>query len=160
MKLKYFINCQNLDEIRRKYKELALLHHPDRPNGDTVTMQFINNEYEYCIKNPFFFNQEHQKHQEKTIHLEQFKDIIDKIICLPGIQIEICGRWIWVSGNSYPVRATLKAAGMKYARKKYQWYWHAPDEKKFRRTKTYSMQNIREKYGSDVIQNDTSKLLT
>jgi curved DNA-binding protein CbpA len=51
MKTKYFEGCTSLDEVKSRYKELALKHHPDR-GGDTKTMQAINLEYESIKKNP------------------------------------------------------------------------------------------------------------
>ena len=52
MKTQYFQGCSSLDEVKRKYKELALKHHPDR-GGDTRIMQAVNNEYDAIKKNPF-----------------------------------------------------------------------------------------------------------
>ena len=51
MNIKYFYNCHTLEEVKRKYKELAMLHHPDR-GGNTATMQEINLEYEEIQKEP------------------------------------------------------------------------------------------------------------
>jgi DnaJ-class molecular chaperone len=45
MKTKYFEGCTSLDEIKSRYKELALKQHPDR-GGDTKIMKVINLEYE------------------------------------------------------------------------------------------------------------------
>lgn len=42
---RYFIGCNNLDELKREYRRLCMLHHPDR-GGDTVIMQAINAEYD------------------------------------------------------------------------------------------------------------------
>lgn len=43
--MKYFTNCRTLDELKKEYRRLAMLHHPDR-GGDTETMKAINNEYD------------------------------------------------------------------------------------------------------------------
>ena len=40
----YFINCKNLDELKKAYKAAAMQNHPDK-GGDTATMQAINAEY-------------------------------------------------------------------------------------------------------------------
>lgn len=34
----YFNNCRTLDELKKEYRRLTMLHHPDR-GGDTATMQ-------------------------------------------------------------------------------------------------------------------------
>lgn len=38
------------------------------------------------------------------------------------IEIELVGSWIWVSGNTYPVKEQLKEAGIFWAGKKKKWY--------------------------------------
>ena len=40
----YFVNCKNLDELKKAYKAAAMKNHPDM-GGDTATMQAINAEY-------------------------------------------------------------------------------------------------------------------
>ena len=42
---KYFDGITTFDELRKDYKRLALLNHPDR-GGSTEAMQQINNEYD------------------------------------------------------------------------------------------------------------------
>ncbi len=37
----YFVNCRNLDELKKAYKAAAMKNHPDK-GGDTATMQAIN----------------------------------------------------------------------------------------------------------------------
>ena len=65
------------------------------------------------------------------------------------IHIEICGTWIWVSGDTYPARDALKALGFHWAHKKQMWHW-TPDTKR-QRTKAMSMEWIRDKHGSLVL---------
>ena len=43
--MKYFTNCHTLDELKREFRRLCMIHHPDR-GGDTATMQQINAEYD------------------------------------------------------------------------------------------------------------------
>lgn len=43
--MKYFTNCRTLDELKKEYRRLAMLNHPDH-GGDTATMQAINSEYD------------------------------------------------------------------------------------------------------------------
>ena len=42
--MKYFTNCSTLDELKKEYRRLAQLFHPDC-GGDTATMQRINADY-------------------------------------------------------------------------------------------------------------------
>lgn len=43
--MKYFASCRTLDELKKEYRRLAMLNHPDR-GGDEETMKAINNEYD------------------------------------------------------------------------------------------------------------------
>ena len=76
MNIKYFYDCHSLEDVKRKYKELAMLHHPDR-GGNTATMQEINNEYEEIQKNPLFdFAKQSEEDQEETAD-ERFGEGVD-----------------------------------------------------------------------------------
>ena len=115
MKTDFFKDCTSLDEVKKRYKELALKHHPDR-GGETATMQQINAEYESILKNPFFsFAEKTEQEQQEFI---KYPEIIDQIIGLQGITIELIGNWIWLSGNTYPHRQQLKQTGFYFAPKK------------------------------------------
>ena len=43
--MKYFTNCTTLEALKKEYRSLCMLHHPDR-GGDTATMAAINDEYD------------------------------------------------------------------------------------------------------------------
>ena len=149
MKTNFFSNCNSLEEVKRRYKELAMLHHPDR-GGDTATMQEINNEYESICKNPIFnFAAQSEQDQEEFI---RYPEIINQVIGLQGIIIELIGNWIWLSGNTYPFRGKLKEIGFYFAPKKVMWY-HRPPEYKSSNKNPKPIEEIRKKYGSDIIEN-------
>jgi hypothetical protein len=96
MKIDFFKNCTSLDEVKKRYKELALLHHPDR-GGDTATMQKINAEYESICKNPFFeFAKQTVQDQEEFI---KYPEIINQIIRFQGVIIELIGTASKVCNN-------------------------------------------------------------
>lgn len=38
--MKYFTNCRTLDELKKEYRRLSKLHHPDH-GGDEATMKAI-----------------------------------------------------------------------------------------------------------------------
>lgn len=43
--MKYFANINSLDELKKEFRRLAMIHHPDR-GGDVEAMKAINNEYD------------------------------------------------------------------------------------------------------------------
>jgi curved DNA-binding protein CbpA len=151
MKSNFFKDCTSLAEVKKRYKELAMLHHPDR-GGDTATMQEINNQYESISKNQAF-NFAKQTEQEKEDFL-RYPDIINMVVNLEGIIIEIIGDWIWISGNTYPHRQHLKESGFYFAPKKVMWYYR-PAEYKAANSKPKDIDEIRAKYGSDLVQNQS-----
>ena len=53
MEIPIFTNCRTLDEVKREYKRLALIYHPDR-GGDTGSMQEINRQYDEIMRNGYF----------------------------------------------------------------------------------------------------------
>ena len=82
--------------------------------------------------------------------------IINKIIGLDGILIEIIGNWIWISGCTYPHRQQLKDIGFYFAPKKVMWYYRPPDYKSSNKSPK-TIEFIRNKYGSDFIENNSKK---
>lgn len=151
MKTTFFSGCSSLEELKKKYKELALLHHPDR-GGDTRTMQLLNEEYSKIIKSSNF---EFKNEEEREDYLI-YPDVINKLVVLEGLIIEVIGRWVWVSGNTFTHREALKEIGLNYARKKQMWYYRPPHEK-CENHKTMDIDAIRKKYGSDIISGKTKE---
>ena len=149
MKTCYFAQCKTLEEVKKHFKNLAFIHHPDK-GGDTARMQEINAEYESIIKNPFFKFSDCS--EEDLAEFIKYPEIINQVIGLDGIVIELIGNWIWISGNTYPHRAILKQSGFFFAPKKVLWYYH-PFEYKSSNKSSKTIEEIRKKYGSDIIEN-------
>jgi hypothetical protein len=139
----YFKNIKTIQELKEQYRKLALKYHPDM-GGTNEEMAEINNQYDVLFKKL------KEENQESTFD-DGFREVINKIINL-NVRIEICGSWIWVSGNTKQYKEELKKAGFWWARKKEMWYWHTKEDKK-RRRGTMSIQEIREKYGTKTVSN-------
>lgn len=148
--MKFFSDCKTIDEVKSLYKKLALENHPDR-GGDTATMQAINTEYAYACARLAKGAGLTDEQADREIKLsEEYRQAIEKIIHLPGILIEIVGNWIWVTGDTKPVRQTLKEAGFFYASKKVAWYYRSEWFKT--RGNGAPLEQIRRKYGSETIR--------
>ncbi|HWZ02152.1 MAG TPA: hypothetical protein VNX40_01005 [Mucilaginibacter sp.] len=154
--MKWFNDCGTLEEVKATYKKLAKQYHPDL-GGDTVTMQEINKEYAFAsakaIKGA---NLSEEETESEILSSEAYRNAIEKIIYLDGITIELVGYWLWVTGNTYPVRATLKEAGFLFASKKLAWYFRTAEYKVSKGGKK-SLDEIRSKYGSEVLNDDKPK---
>lgn len=165
----YFRNVNDLQELRKQYKELLKQYHPDNANGSTEATQEINAEYDRLFK---VLKDKHESKQTGTEGTkadfnnmkydfeedEKLREVLQKVIHFSDITIEVCGSWIWLSGNTYPYKNELKEIGFKWGSTKKQWYWHSEAFRK-RGRKTLSMDDIRNFYGSTEVQPEERKKL-
>ncbi len=153
---KYFDNVKTLAELKRLYKELARKNHPDL-GGSVEAMQQINAEYDKMIE--YFAKHGDKKEQEKAKAEvpEKFRKIIAELIKMQFIQIEIVGSWIWLSGNVGQYLRKIKGMGFEYSSKQKKYYLSDGTGKG--RASRYSFQDLREIYGSDVIESEGTKAL-
>lgn len=156
--MKFFNDCNTIEEVKALYRKLAKEHHPDH-GGDTETMQAINTEYAFACAKILKGENLNSAEVEEQIRLsEEYREVIEKIINLPNIIIEVVGNWIWVTGNTYAVKDRLKAANLQFAPKKKCWYYRVEEFKT--RGSNKSLDEIRQKYGSEKINgNRSSKAL-
>ena len=147
--MKYFANIKTLEELKKEYKRLALENHPDR-GGDVEVMKAINAEYDIMFNKvkDIHINAKGETYtKENTETPSEFKDIIDKLIRMEGLEIEIIGCFIWLSGNTRAHKDNIKALGFKWHSTKKMWY-KAPEDYRKRSKKKYSIEEIRDMYGT------------
>lgn len=153
-----FENISNLDELKKAYRAAAMKHHPDH-GGDVEIMKKVNAAYDEAftrIKSARNRAAEaDQTGATKPVHEmpEEFRSVLMALLRIPDIIIELCGSWVWVSGDTQAHKAEIKAAGCFWAAKKKMWYWRcAKDARHGKGGK--SMADIRIKYGSERITSD------
>jgi hypothetical protein len=152
----YFVSLfQTLNdkELKAQFIKLAHIHHPDK-GGDTEAMQHLNNSYQYQLEQ----NRKGEEQEEGQAEIDT--DLIQKInsiIKYHDLEIEILGSWIWVTGNTKEHKESLKENGFFYAAKKFAWYYRKEEQKKRRFKSDFSIDQIREKHGSNF-QKRTVKL--
>jgi hypothetical protein len=54
---------------------------------------------------------------------EVISDLHQKVSQWPGVDVEIRGIWLWISGETAGREDQLTALGFQYSEKKKQWYW-------------------------------------
>jgi hypothetical protein len=161
MTTNYFNNCQNIDEAKSLYRKLARENHPDF-GGDTATMQEINRqwaEYQANAARSDARTRQAKAHAEGRKSAADFHDLDDlaevlrvKVEALLNISleliVEVCGLWIWVTGETRKHHAAIKAVeGLRYAPDKQAWYFAAvPSFNRQKRT----LDEIRSMHGSQV----------
>ena len=126
---KYFEHITTAQELKKAYKRLCLQLHPDK-GGDPAEFKAMQAEYEETAqriaRGEAAGNYQHNKKKDGTyktaeeIYQDQqaFRVVIEKLITLEGLELEICGGWLWIGGNTYQHHEAIKATGAKYARKK------------------------------------------
>lgn len=151
--MKWFKETGTLDELRKLYKKLVVMHHPDN-GGSEDAIKEINAEYDILfkrLKNDFEHKDTYRNATDKQKQAYDWKKdklIREKVMQLArfeGIKVEIIGVWIWVS-DCYAYRKELKQLGFHWASQKQMWYLHFDDFHKFS-SRPASMSYIREKYG-------------
>jgi curved DNA-binding protein CbpA len=132
--MKYFKYGNTEATIRKEYLELCKTYHPDITKGETEEqMKAINAEYDSLLQS---VNGEETKDATGKSHYyrydsEKEKAIVEMIrklqnLRMPNtVEIGLIGTWIWVIGDTKPVKDQLKFCGLKYHGEKACWYWHA-----------------------------------
>lgn len=153
--MKYFPNCHTLEELKAEYRRLVKRHHPDF-GGDTATMQEINNEHDIIFEQlKAQHNASADEYHQTTETAEEFRRLINELLKLPGVIVELCGNWVWLSGNTREHKEALKALGCRWAAKKQMWYWRHDEAGRRHYRGNSTMQDIRMKYGSQVFHGAT-----
>lgn len=158
----YFSQTQNVTDIKKLFRELALANHPDR-GGDTAVMQEINRQYQNAlagkheskdfddsgVEHTYYYNAEHEEAIAKKI---------DELLAmkLSNVEIWLIGKWIWVQGETKGCRDALKTAGLWWHSKRLAWYWK-PYEGKSSYNSRADLAHLADKYGAKLHKADDSE---
>lgn len=137
------------EDVKRAYRTAAKRYHPDHNPAGAEMMKMVNAAYE-ALRDHVGPVPTYEPEGEKTYPDGVF-EALSAIVELDGLFIEICGAWVWVTGATFKHRETLKGTHFRYARKKKSWYFRPEDWRSASRG-TFSMDEIREKYGSDKMR--------
>lgn len=163
---KYFKKVKSYSDLKSQFKTLLKANHPDN-GGSVEIMQEINAEYDKLFKVLPKDSTESTKSTTGAADASTSGDgvtdamraVLEKLAGLAGITIEICGSWVWVSGDTYPVKDIIKAAGCFFSSKKKMWYWREEKEGWHGRRGGADMATIRLKYGSQSYTGTAQKEL-
>lgn len=79
---------------------------------------------------------------------------------MAGVIIEVCGYWVWLTGNTFAHHAKIKALGFKFSGAKKAWYWSPTLNQSAYRRGSRSMKGIRKEYGSRIVETEEQKRLS
>lgn len=132
------------ESIKLAYRKACAKFHPDRNPAGLEMMKLVNQAYDMLKDSSGTLEQD-----DVTELAGELFDAISKIIHL-SFDIELCGSWVWLHGDTKPHKETLKEASFKWAPKKKLWYFRPSDHKSFSRGK-YSIDEIRSMHGSKKV---------
>lgn len=155
---------RSLEELKKAYKELAKLWHPDITGRDTnKEMAQINEEYENLfemVKNVKFNHKEktfYENPEETKEQANDFINIINKLVKIANIEIMIIGSWLWITGNTFPIKEELKEMSFSYSKNKKAWYLHYEEFKKTSK-KNLSLEEIKHIFDVQYFANEEKQL--
>lgn len=134
------------------YRRASMKFHPDRNPAGLEMMQAINAAYNVLRDYT-------GKVEVANGYDDALNDAINAVITCPGINIEICGNWVWLSGDTKTYKEIIKAAGYKWASKKLMWYFR-PEEWSSSCRRNTSIDEIRSTHGSTKVQPKYSQTIT
>ncbi len=172
----YFAHCRDAEEIKREYRRLCKQWHPDlgaqiadEIERRTKKMQEINVAYaqasavyrhEDIRQRARQYNKPEptpQDYADADATDERIREAIEKIVVLEGLDIEICGLWVWVSGtqkrgtsvaNDHALDVLMQT-GFKYSGGKKKWHFAGVPAGGYRK---FTMEQIRQRYGSKKVE--------
>ena len=129
------------EQVKIAFRNACKKYHPDvNPAGDDM-MKLINAAY--AVLKDF----DGDVKEQQANYSELLNNALNAVIDLFGLSIEVCGAWVWITGDTRTHKEALKASGFKWANKKKAWYYRPADYKSRGRGKV-SLDEIRAKYGS------------
>lgn len=157
--MKYFNNCKSIEDVKKLYKKLCKQYHPDLNKDDTTEiMKQINAEYETAFER---FKNIHESADDNTKTYTASKEtsetaaefmvIINKLVTCEGLELSVCGKWLWAEGLTFPYKELLKNLNFRYASKKKCWYWHKAEDAS-RNHKEMSLDEIKKLHGCETFK--------
>lgn len=138
---------KNINDIKKHFRELAKIYHSDFGGSDELFREMYT-EYEDLLNK--FVGTSFTNIDDDNIS-SSLKEKLSKIVNLDDIEIEIIGRWIWVSGNTILHKDYLKELGFKFSGTHKKWYYSS-DLKSHRYKSKYRMDEIKEMYATKVVE--------
>ena len=156
---KYFTFCKTAEDCKQLYKRLCKKLHPDCNPGRDTTKEFqeMQAEFERAFNRlkSIHVNAAGETYEKETTETAaEFMDMVAALLRIDGINVELCGSWFWITGNTKEHKEELKALGFKWSSKKCAWYYHR--EPWHKKGGNCTLDEIRRKYGSVKFGRETA----
>lgn len=150
--MKYFEGLSEENAIKTRYKELAKSNHPDK-GGCVEVMKEINKQYETVLTGVYQLAGKSITEIDELFKQDlAMREKLNAILSLEGLIIEICGNWLWVTGETKNHKSILKTVGFFWTSKKEAWFYRSEQFKSFGNRRNNSLDEIRFKHGSLAVK--------
>lgn len=113
--MKYF---NSNEDLKKQYRTWCKKLHPDH-GGDPEEFKKMVEEYQEAQLHGF----KKEAAAQETELTQELERALKKIVTLEGLEIDLVGSWLWVSGETFSFKDILKEAGFKWASKRKKWYF-------------------------------------
>lgn len=138
--------------VKKAYKKACMKYHPDRNAGGLEMMKSVNLAYEALkdLTDTIEIAENSQNFGDELMH------VINALSPIATLDLELCGSWLWITGDTKSFKDELKALKCRWAPKKKSWYFRPADFKSRGRGK-FDMDEIRAKHGSQSVDRRQGK---
>jgi len=158
-----FSGLYNVNDVKSRYRQMCFVCHPDTGGSDEA-MKELNRMYREALERCDGSKSMGDDGKERTYRYnpDVEQGIMDKInellhLRLTDVQILLVGYWVWITGNTRPVKEKLKEAQCRWHGKRGMWYWH--DEGYRTHYSKADFGNICAKYGVQRVEDNERSLV-
>ena len=148
----------SIETLREAYRQHAVSLHPDQhePTWEaeyTKKFQAMEAEYEEILAG--ISGKEYKQAKTSEDVENAIKEMVNSVLEIPGIAVELCGTWLWITAPKTANKA-LKKLHFRWSKTKKRWYW-AQNLGKGRRKARYTMPEIYARFGKVALtEEDTA----
>ena len=143
MKKNLFFGCTSIAEVQLRFDELSKVF-----NDQDEMLMSIKSEYSTLMA--VLTESKPVEEVKEKVSVEDIIKILQEKVNPAGLKLEIVGKWLWLSGATFPVKEALKQLDFKYSPDKKCWFWRA-EEDRSSNEKPIPLDTIREKFGSNEV---------
>lgn len=137
------------EAIKTAYKRASIKYHPDRNPAGAEMMKAVNAAFD-MLKDMASATGTTEEGESWADLGDELNEILNELATMAGLVIEVCGCWVWISGDTLTHKDAIKALGCMWASKKKMWYFRPAGKRGSKRGGSWEMDKIRENYGSSI----------
>ena len=130
--------------VKKAYRLACSKYHPDRNAGGLEMMKSVNVAYDVLKDHTGILEHAASGFGDELM-------VVINALSETTLDLELCGSWLWISGDTKAFKENLKALGCKWAPSKKLWYFRPADYKSSGRGR-FDMSKIREMHGSEKVR--------